>query len=132
VITDLFDLPGGRWIVGAVAVITTVVSISMVYTGLRATFLGDLWKGRLTPALTVVAVTCGSAGNLARAVALGGVGVTFAEAAVTGDPERSTGLDGVLQALAQDPVGATVLVLVAVGVAAFGVYCGIDAYARRA
>jgi hypothetical protein len=29
-------------------------------------------------------------------------------------------------------VGAVVLALVAAGVAAFGVYCGIDAYARRA
>jgi hypothetical protein len=128
----LIDLPGGRWIVAAVAAVAVAVAISMVYTGVRATFLGDLWKGRLSRAMTVVAVICGSAGNFGRGIAIGGVGWTFAEAALADDPARSTGLDGVLQALAQTSVGAVVLALVAAGVAAFGVYCGIDAYARRA
>lgn len=132
VVAGLIDLPGGRWIVATVAAIAAVMAVSMVYTGMRATFLGDLWKGRLSRAMTAVAVVCGSAGNFGRGVAIGGVGWSFADAALAADPARSTGIDGVLQALAQTTAGAVVLALVAVGVAAFGLYCGIDAYARRA
>jgi hypothetical protein len=128
----LLALPAGEVIVGAVAVITLIVAGSMVYTGVRATFLGDLREAKLSPLTRTVAIVCGSAGNLARAVALGGVGWSFGAAAFDEDPARSTGIDGVLRALASNPLGVVVLVLVAVGIAAFGLYCVIDAYARRA
>ena len=44
-------------------------------------------------------------------------------AAATFDPARATGLDGALRAVAAEPHGAWVLVVVAVGLAAFSVYC---------
>jgi hypothetical protein len=44
-------------------------------------------------------------------------------AAATFDPARATGLDGALRAVAAEPHGAWVLVVVAVGPAAFSVYC---------
>jgi hypothetical protein len=77
-------------------------------------------------------VVCGSAGNFARATALAGVGLSFAAAAITHDPTRSAGMNAVLRMLSTTPLGIAGLVVIAFGIAAFGVYCLIDAYARRA
>lgn len=128
----LFQLPGGRLLVGAIAVVALSVAGSMIYTGARATFMGDLRRDRLPTPLRRFAVVCGSAGNFARATALAGVGLSFAAAAITHDPTRSAGMNAVLRMLSTTPLGITGLVAIAVGVAAFGVYCLIDAYARRA
>lgn len=129
---DLFGLPGGRVLLGVVAAVALVVAGSMLYTGGRATFMGDLHRDRLSPALRRVATWCGSAGNFARAAAFAGVGLSMAAAAITGDPGRSAGLNEVLRSLATTPTGLVALIAIAVGIAAFGVYCVIDAYARRA
>jgi hypothetical protein len=128
----LFDLPGGRLVVGAIAAVALVVAGSMIYTGARATFMGDLCRDRLPPALRRFAVVCGSAGNFARATALAGVGLSFAAAAITHDPTRSAGMNAVLRMLSTTPLGIAGLIVIAFGIAAFGVYCLIDAYARRA
>lgn len=129
---SLLGLPGGRIIVVLVALVVLVMAIGMIYTGVRATFLGDLWPDLLPRSVKIVATVLGGAGNLARAVALGGVGWAFARAAVTDRANRSEGLDGALVALGRTTFGSVVLGMIAAGVAAFGVYCFIDAYARRA
>lgn len=129
---SLLGLPGGRFIVVVVALVVLVVAISMIYTGVRATFLGDLWPDLLPRPLKITATVLGGAGNLARAAALGGVGWAFTRAALTDRANRSEGLDGALVALGRTTFGSVILVLIAAGVAAFGVYCFIDAYARRA
>ena len=58
--------------------------------------------------------------------------MSFAAAAVTHDPRRSAGMNAVLRALSVTRFGIVGLVAIATGIAAFGVYCFIDAYARRA
>jgi Domain of Unknown Function (DUF1206) len=132
VTATLLGLPGGRLLVGLVAGVALVMAGSMVYTGARATFIGDLHRSRLSARLRRVAVVCGSAGNFARAAAFGLVGLSFGAAALTGDPTRSAGVNGVLRSLATTPAGVVALLGICAGIAAFGVYCVIDAYARRA
>ena len=128
----LFELPGGRLLVAAIAAVALIVAGSMIYTGARATFMGDLSPDRLPAAVRRVAVICGSVGNVARAIAFAGVGLSFAAAAITRDPSRSAGMNAVLRALSVTRFGTVGLVAIASGIAAFGVYCLIDAYARRA
>lgn len=128
----LLGLPGGRFIVVLVALVALVVAASMIYTGVRATFLGDLWPDKLSRTMKIIATVLGGAGNLARAVALGGVGWAFIRAGLTDKANRSEGLDGALASLGRTTFGSVILVLIAAGVAAFGMYCFIDAYARRA
>ena len=53
-------------------------------------------------------------------------------AAVTYDPAVPTGLDAGLQAMADEPYGPLLLVLLALGLIAFGVYCLFDARYRKA
>jgi hypothetical protein len=70
-----------------------------------------------------VAHRASQAGFVLKGVALVLVGAVVAWAAATFDPARATGLDGALRAVAAEPHGAWVLTVVAVGLAAFAVYC---------
>jgi Domain of Unknown Function (DUF1206) len=50
---------------------------------------------------------------------------------VTFDPARARGIDGTLRAFAAAPAGPVVLILMAVGLAAFGCYSFCEARWRR-
>jgi hypothetical protein len=108
-----------------------VIAGTMVYTGLARTFMGDLvddlprWARRS-------ALVLGTVGNLARAVTFGVIGVLFALAALRGDPQRVGGLDLALREMTEEWQGVTPLVVVSAGLAAFGLYCVLDARYRRA
>jgi hypothetical protein len=74
----------------------------------------------------------GAIGHVARALALGVVGVLLGTAALASDAARAGGLDAALRLLATTPLGASVLIVVALGFAAFGLFCIADALTRRA
>ena len=125
-------LPGGRLLLGAGAVVVVAIAVSMVYTGFRRTFLGDLDLRRVSPPVRRLITWLGVWGHLARAVAFAVVGVLAGFAALAGDPERAGGLDAALRVVASVPLGAVLLVAVASGFAAFGLFCLADAATRRA
>ncbi|MHC1559161.1 DUF1206 domain-containing protein [Actinomycetospora sp. C-140] len=131
-VASVLALPAGRAAVAAAAVVALAMAVAMCWTGLRTTYLGDLRAERLTPRLRRAAVIAGSYGNLARAALTGCVGVLFAAAAVTGDARRSGGFTHAMRAIEDGPAGLIGLVVVSAGLAAYGLYCFIDAYARRA
>jgi hypothetical protein len=108
-----------------------VTAVTTTYTGVRATFLGDLVPEKLSPRLRHVARWLGAVGNLTRAVAFGAVGVLALDGVVSDDPDEVGGFDLALRALADHTLGTTVLVVAGVGFAAYGLYCLIDAYARH-
>jgi len=123
-------LPAGRLLLGAVAATVLVIAATMVYTGVRRTFLGDLDLRRVPPPLGRVISALGVWGHLARALALGTVGVLLGLAALSGDPERAGGIDAALRTVAGS--APLPLALVAGGFAAFGLFCVADAATRRA
>jgi hypothetical protein len=128
---EAFGLPGGRLLVLAAAVVVLVTAVTTTYTGVRATFLGDLVPEKLSPPLRHVARWLGAVGNLTRAVAFGAVGVLALDGVVSDDPDEVGGFDLALRALADHTLGTTVLVVAGVGFAAYGLYCLIDAYTRH-
>ena len=77
-------------------------------------------------------VASGAVGNIARAVAFAAVGVLFGVAALQRDPSRVGGLDAALRDLVSRWQGVTPLVVLSVGLGAFGLYCLLDARYRRA
>ena len=125
-------LPGGRILLAAGAVTVVGIAASMVYTGVRRTFLGDLDLRRVRPATRRLIAALGVWGHLARALTFGVVGALAGIAAVSGDAQRAGGLDAALRAVAGVPPGAVLLVTVAGGFAAFGMFCAADAATRRA
>jgi hypothetical protein len=59
-------------------------------------------------------------------------GALVVVAAVRSDPSKATGLDTALKTLAAQRYGAALLLTVAAGLAAFGVFAMLDARYRRA
>jgi hypothetical protein len=128
----VLELPAGRLLLALAAIAILGLAGVMTYTGFRCTFMGDLDVCELSPAACRAIELSGAAGHLARALALAVVGVLAGTAALFADPARAGGLDAALRTLGATPVGTGLLVVVAVGFAAFGVFCFADAATRRA
>ena len=130
-IEQTFRQPGGRLLVLLVGVITLISAGTMVYTAVRGTFMGDLVPHRVPDRLRRATRAAGSAGNLTRAITFAVIGVLAAGAALANDPDRIGGVDVALRALAAHTLGAAALILAALGFAAYGLYCLVDARARH-
>ncbi len=126
---QLLANPGGVVLLVLLALGVIAIGVYFVVKGVTSTFLRDITRpagavGRATE-------TIGKTGYIAKGIAIGVVGILFAVAAFTADPEQATGLDGALKSLASLPFGVVVLSVVALGLIAYGVYCFIRArYAR--
>ena len=130
--TVVFTLPGGHVLVGLAGVVVVVGSGYAVYRGVTHAFLRelDLRGAGLNRSQLVTRV--GQVGWVALGVAYGIPGVLLVLAAVRFDPAQPTGLDGGLQAVADEPYGPVLLVALALGLVAFGVHCFFDARYRKA
>lgn len=123
---QLMGSPGGRFLVGAVGLVVLGIAGYHVYKGWKKKFLEDLEEhpGHW-------AVRAGQVGYIAKGIALVVVGFFFVYAAWTADPDKTQGLDGALKTLKDAPGGPVVLTVVALGIAAYGVYSFARArYAR--
>jgi hypothetical protein len=130
-VDEVFAHPAGRWLVAAVGLFAIGMFVSMSYTGVRATFMGDLVPEKLPGYRRTVALITGSLGNLTRAVTFGVVGVLTTLAAWENRPNRIGGVDIALRTIAAHTLGATMFCVAAVGFTCYFVYCVIDAYARH-
>jgi hypothetical protein len=132
VAADVLALPAGRVLLGLAALTTLVIAAAMTYTGVRRTFMGDLDVRHLAPAARQAIELVGAVGHLSRALALAVVGLLAGTAALFAEPARAGGLDVALRTLGSTPLGTSLLVVVAAGFAAFGLFCIADAATRRA
>ncbi len=116
----------GRVLIGVIGLVVLGVAGYHVYKGWTKKFLEDLEEHPGT-----WAVRAGQIGYIAKGVALVVVGFFFVFAAVTADPKKAEGLSGALKAFKDAPGGPVLLTLVALGIAAYGVYSFARArYAR--
>jgi Domain of Unknown Function (DUF1206) len=115
--------PGGQALVIAVGVVVVAIGVYHVRKGLRSDFLDEIDLSTVSPALRATTHRASQAGFVLKGVAFVLVGAVVGWAAAVFDPARATGLDGALRAVAAEPHGGWVLTVVAVGLAAFAVYC---------
>jgi hypothetical protein len=73
----------------------------------------------------------GVAGNGAGGMVLGLVGIFLVQAAGANEAGASKGLDQTLRTLAAEPFGKVLLLAVAVGLAAYGLYSFVEMRFRR-
>ncbi|WP_377638987.1 DUF1206 domain-containing protein [Oryzobacter terrae] len=122
----LMGSPFGRLLVGVLGLVVLGIAGYHVVKGWKKKFLEDL---REHPGDW--AVHAGRVGYVAKGVALVVVGFFFLVAAVQADPDKAQGLDGALKTLKDQPFGPVLLTVVALGIAAYGVYSFARArYAR--
>lgn len=129
--TDAMRHTGGRLLVGVVGIGMVIGGLVLIKRGIDRSFAKNLRLGSLSPKTRRSVLWLGTAGNVARGVVVCGAGVFLIDAAATFDPARARGIDGTLRAFAAAPAGPVVLVLMAVGLAAFGCYSFCEARWRR-
>ena len=119
----LMDLPGGQLIVGAVGLAIIGYGGSLVYRGWTEKFREHLDAQGQAGKDGSVYVKLGKAGYIAKGVAIAIVGGLFCYAAITHDAKKSGGLDQALQTVLEQPFGQVLLTVIALGIAAYGVFC---------
>jgi uncharacterized protein DUF1206 len=122
-VSGVFAWPGGRFLVGIAALVIIGVGGYLVHKGLTKRFLKEIDTGQATATQRRTIERLGQVGYPAKGVAIGLVGVLLGWAAITFDPAKATGLDGALRTVLDAPFGKWLLSLVALGIAAYGVFC---------
>jgi hypothetical protein len=121
----LMALPFGRVLVGVIGIAVIAVGISQIVKGVKQTFTEDL-----DHAVSQTVRRLGTVGYCAKGVALSIIGGLFGYAAITYDPKKAGGMDDALATIRDQPFGTVLLVIMALGLASFGVYCFV--WARNA
>lgn len=114
---SLLSHSGGRVLVVVIGLVVIGVGIYHVYKGWTRGFHKDLVQH---PGKTVEYL--GVAGYIAKGVALVVVGGLFCVAGFQKQSSEATGLDGALKTLREQPAGSWLLTVVALGLAAYGLY----------
>jgi len=122
-VAGVFGWPAGRFLVGIAAIVVIVIGVHHVRKGFKKSFLKEIDTSQATAGQRRVIERVGQVGYPAKGVALALVGGLLGWAAITFDPDKASGLDGALHTLLDAPFGKVLLTLVAVGIAAFGVFC---------
>jgi hypothetical protein len=127
----LMAKPAGPALVVLVGLGVTAFGVGMAVYGFRKMFVRRLATEKMTAGVRTATVNLGRFGYIAKGFAFAVVGVLVVAAGFTSDPGKSRGLDIALRTLAQQPYGVVLLIAVAAGFAAFGVYCFAQSRYRR-
>jgi hypothetical protein len=119
----LMDQTYGRWIVGGIGAAIVLYGVSYARRGWTEKFMENLdARGTLGDAGTAYR-WIGKVGYIAKGVAFCVVGGLFVTAAYTHEAKKSGGLDDALHKVLQQPFGPFLLVLIAAGIACYGLFC---------
>jgi hypothetical protein len=127
----VLELPVGRLLLGVIALVVIGFGAASVYSGARRSFMKDLDTSELPSGTRSWVAGIGMVGYIAKGVAVGIVGVLLGIAALHRNPGQAGGLDAALRTLAGQPFGSVLLVVMAIGFAAFGGYCFAAAKSQR-
>jgi hypothetical protein len=122
---------GGQVVVGLIGIVIIAAGIYVTLIGLRLHFLDDLRMGWMTYGARQAVVWLGRIGYLARGLVVIGIGLAALVAAADYDPAEAKGVDLVLRDFADNPFGPWLLILISLGLIAFGVLSFFEARYRR-
>jgi hypothetical protein len=129
--STLMDATGGRWLVGLIGLVIVGVGIGLLVYGVKKKFEKHLNTQQMNPTVRKTTRRVGIAGYSAKGIAYAIAGFLVVVAAVKYDPDKARGLDSALKTLAGQPYGPWLLGLIALGIAAFGVFCFSQAKYRQ-
>jgi hypothetical protein len=127
----VLNWPGGALWLGALGVALIAAAAYFVVEGVRRSFFDDLDEARMSARAKTLTTVTGVAGHLGRAAIYGMVGGFILSAAIENDPSNGQGVDGSIRDFADNAAGAAVLYVIAVLLAAFGVYMFCEARYRK-
>jgi hypothetical protein len=129
--SDLMSSTGGRWLVALAGLALAGLGAGLIWYGVVKRFEKHLLTGQMSHDARTVAGRLGVIGYVAKGAAYGIAGVLFTVAAVTYDREKARGLDATLQTLRDQAYGTVLLVVMALGIAAFAAFCAVQARYRQ-
>lgn len=128
--TQLLAVPGGAVVLGLIGAVIVICGLSLVWIGLWRRFRRTLHLPDDRGARVAV-VVLGAVGHSVQGATIAVAGASVVVAACTVDPSRSAGLNAVLGAFADEPLGRAALVVVGVGWIAAGLYAAVRARIAR-
>lgn len=125
---SLLDSAGGRWLLGAVGVVTMVVGAYFgIHKGIQRSFTDDLDGVHPRPSdnepKRVALLIAGVFGWIGRGIVTGLVGFFVARAAVRFDPDDARGFDRTLRQVAGTSTGSFLVLVCAAGLITYGLFC---------
>jgi hypothetical protein len=127
----LLGQPLGSWLVGLIGVAFVANGLYQLYRALKSDLMDDLNLAEMDAERREWITRIGRAGYAARGVSFAMIGGFLVAAAIHHNPGEAQGLDGALATLASQPFGPYLLGLVAVGLAAYGLFALVEARYRR-
>lgn len=124
----VLEWPAGKWIVVLVGLAVLAAAAYQVHMGVTAKFLERLDIGGNEERSVRL---LGTVGYVGRGVSFALVGLFVVQAAVRHDASKSQGLDGALGEVAAKGYGPPLLLLLGLGLLAFGLYSFAEARWRR-
>ena len=119
----VMDWPGGQVIVGALGLFVIGMGGYLVYRAWTEKFAKHIDAEGKSGDTGTAYLWFGKAGYTAKGVTFGIVGALFLYAALTHEPKKSGGLDQALHKVLQQPFGPVLLIVIALGLACYGLFC---------
>ena len=123
--------PGGEWLVQATGLVAIGAGLYIGWRGVAGKFRKRLKSLEMGNGIRRWVRVVGTVGMVSRMLIAIMIGVFLISAARQHDPDQAVGIDGALRRLADRPYGPTLLIVVALGLAAYGLYSFAEARYRR-
>ncbi|MEB3359531.1 MAG: DUF1206 domain-containing protein [Synechococcales bacterium] len=123
--------PFGQWLVGTAGALVIGYGFYCFYKAVTTKFRRKLKLYEMSQKEEKWAVRIGRFGLVARGVVSIIIGYFLIQAATASDPSQARTTEGALQTIQQQPFGAWLMGLVALGLIAYGIHLGVQARYRK-
>ena len=130
-LADALASDGGRWAVALFGVFVIGVGLRELYKAYSVEFAKKLKTHEMSAKARRFAIVAGRTGLAARGVVFAIMGSFVIDAALANSATRAKGLGGALREIASQPFGTFLLLMIAAGLAAYGVFMAVSARYRR-
>lgn len=128
--SKVLEMPGGEWILGAVAAAFMVGMLVQIWNGLSGKFMKVFKYGQMSDDQQATARWIGGFGLVARGLLFGVIGYFLGAAALNHNGNEAGGIDKALTTIAQMPFGLTLFAVLATGLISYGVLMWFQARYR--
>jgi len=122
-IAKVMGLPAGQLLVGLLGLGVAIWAGSLIRSGLTEKFREHLDSEARSSDLSATYIRVGKIGYVGKGAAFLAVAGLILWAAKTSDPDKSGDLDDAMRKLLEQPFGSYLLLLIAVGLAGYGLFC---------
>jgi hypothetical protein len=129
--TWALQLPLGAVLVGIAGAVVMLGGLRELFVAVTGRFRDEFAREQMNGLERALAKWIGWYGHAARGAAFLVAGYFAIRAAVNYDPDEARGMADTLQAVADERYGTTMLLAIAAGFIAFGLYCGLLALHRH-